>query len=568
VELHDTRHGRLWFPAVVGLAAAVGLFLRIYRINTQFPTNDEWHALVAAVNFSFADLLTSFLWGGHAIPHAIYYRALLKLTGITEIGIYVPFALAGTAIVIVVPWLTRDLLGKTASALLAWSIALAPLFLFYGRYARPYAMVAFFSFVALWYFERWRLTRSAPHALGYGVSGALAAYFHVVAIPFVVTPIILSALRDTLVMRRGIGRCLMNAAGPALALGVVLALFIGVPVWNSFSIVSGRAAQGTPTLTSVFDAYRVMVGSREWEAVVIFTALARLGAWAMLRKSESRFFAILLLSASAVQVATVLLTNPVGVEESYVLARYVIAVALVLLVFFAAGFAHAIRNLGKISAAAAALVFIAYALNSSAWIVTRYNTETNLYVLAYLLFGKSFERLPRDFSRHPVPAFYEELARHPAGEMTIVEAPFRYDDAFLISYQLLHRQRVLMGLTEQLCGKGDPYDKPIFDTYKQTRLKNLIDLSDMEALRRREVDYLIFHRSIAAETTLPERFSDSDEHVAGCIAQYARTFGRPVFDDGEVVVFAVSGRARQLHQISAASTAGLRGGCRSVGSPG
>lgn len=530
-----------WLWSTAG-AIVVGFLLRVYRIDTQFPIGDEWHAIIVAVNHGFPEILTSFFGGGHSIPDALYYRALAKVTGLTEMGIYAPSVLAGTAAIGLVPFLTRDVLGRRSSAFLAWLIALAPILLFYSRFARPYGIVATLSMVAICSFVRWDSTRSWRHLAGYGIAAAFAAYFHVIALPFVVTPIAAILFRDLVLLRSGVIRSARSAALASIAVGIPVIALLGAPAWNSSGVVTEKVAQGTLSLHSLFGGYLVLLGSRELPIAMVLSGLALIGSWALIRDRRSRLFTALLLACSAVQLATVVVSQPLAVEEPHIFARYVIPVIFPLLLLSAAGFGFATKRLPRFPSAAIAGVMLAlYFVNTSSWILTRYNTETNLYLLGYLIYGKSFQRFPLDNARHKIPEFYEMLSQKPPGEITIVEAPFHIDDYFLVSYQLLHRQRVLMGITESLCGPGTDLERQVSATYDGTRLRNIVDVSDPQALAERGVDYVVFHRSIHAETpTLEAGFVDID--VTRCIDNYLRNVGPASFDDGEVIAFAINRR--------------------------
>lgn len=547
--IHGNREGApgaVWWFWSVAAAMVAGFLLRVFRLDLQFPWGDEWHAIIVGTNLGFFDILTSFFNAAHSIPEALYYRALMKVTGITEIGIYAPFVLVGTATIGVVPFLIRDLVGGRASAFLAWLIALAPVFLYYSRFARPYIVVAALAIVAVWNFERWVNTRLSRHLAGYGAAAAVAAYFHVTALPFVLTPIAALLFRDMVLKRARAAEAVRSATLAALAAGVPTAVLLGAPVWNGFGAVAGLTAQGAPTPRSVFDAFLVFVGSRELPIVIAITGAACAGVWAMIQDRNSRLFAAFLLACSAAQLATVLASRPVAVEGPHILARYAIPVGFALLVFAAAGFEFATRRLAGLPVAGiAALLLGIYFANTSSWILTRYNSQTNLYVLGYLIFGKPFERFPLDAVRHKVPAFYDRLARRPPGELTIVEAPFHIEDYFLVTYQLLHRQRVLMGVTERLCGPGTVLQERVFKAYQRTRIRNVVDISDPAALTANRVDYLVLHRSIHAETAAVEPgLADTD--LTRCIDHYRNSVGPAVFDDGNMVAFAISERARRL----------------------
>ena len=513
-------------------ATGIGLVLRAYRLDTQFPTGDEWHAITIATHHGFAEILSSFFSGAHSIPEALYYRALAKLGVLTEGGIYAPFLLIGTATISLVPWLTSQLIGRRAAAVLAWLIALAPLLVFYSRFARPYGIVATLCMVALWSFARWNETGSARHLLGYGLAASFAAYFHVIALPFVVTPIAVTLLRD-LYARNRLAVTSRNAALAGVSVGLPSIALLGAAAWNSYGGVTDKVGQGKLSIASAFEGYSVLLGSRELPIVLVGSALALLGVWTLLRNERSRWFTALLLAASAAQVAVVVASQPLAVEGPHIFARYVIPVAIALLVFVAAGFAHAARWLPRsVGSAATAAMLVLYFAGTSAWILTRYNTQTGLFILASMIAGKPFEEAEyRAWPGRNASPFYEALSREKSpGQVTLVEGPFHIDDYSLVLPQIVHRQRVLGGFSGALCDPGSGMEKLVFDTFRRTQLRNMVDLADDRALRKKSVDYVVLHGDAVKQRT----------ELAGCIEHYKRLYGTPVFRAADMLVFAIT----------------------------
>jgi hypothetical protein len=541
---NQRRHAarRLWRDGWTwNLAAAIlaGCVLRVYRLETQFPMGDEWHALIAAAKHGYLALLTSFFGGGHAIPDALYFRALTGLGGITETGIYAPVVVTGIAATGVVPWLLRDTLGGRISAILAWLIALSPVLILYSRFARPYGIVALLTLVAVWGLSRWIDTRARRHLVAYGLAGSLAAYFHAIALPFVLAPIAVAVLHDLLSRRQGMAVSAGNALVAGLAIGFPALMLLGAPVWNSFGVFTDKVAQGVVTPGSMLGVYQVLAGSQELPITLAIAGLALLGTWALVRADRSRRFALLLLAGSAAQLAMVMVSKPLAVEGPHIFARYLIPVMFPLLVLVAAGFGEATRRLPSVAVAGIAAALLGfYFANTIAWILTRYNSQTSLYLHAYLIAGKSFEQFPLTSARRKIPAFYDMLSHKPPGEVVIVEAPFQVLDFSLVAYQLVHRQRVLMGMAEPLCGRGVDLQNQAFDAWSRARLRNIVDISDPAALAARGASFVVFHRHIRAETSAIEvGFVDMD--MAPCIAHYRDAYGPAVFDDGEVVAFSV-----------------------------
>jgi len=537
---HDAQIN--WWVWSVVSATVVGFTLRVFRLHTQFPTGDEWHAMIVGTNYGFLAILTSFFDGAHSIPEALYYRTLANLGSFTEVGIYAPFVLAGTVTIGLVPFLTRDFIGRRASALLAWFIALAPFLILYSRFARPYGIVATLSLLSIYSLVRWDRTRLSRYLVGYGLSASLAAYFHVIAFPFVVTPIVFLLFRDIVLVRAGVAESMRNAFLATLSIGIPTAVLLGAAAWQSYGGVTTKLAQGALTTRSALDGYMVLIGSQELAVGVVAAGLGFLGIWSLTIDKQSRLFSALLLTCSAAQLVTVVLLQPLAVEAPHVFARYLIPVALPLIIFIAAGFEYAARRMPSIlSIGVAAVMLIAYFGHTSAWILTRYSTQTDLYILGKLIFGRPFERIPLDNFPQKIPAFYEMLSHKEPGEFTVVESPFRIDEYALILYQLVHRQRVLAGITDSLCGSGNELMSSVFRTYGRTQLKNIVDIGDKLSLREKGVDFVVFHRSIADATGFPYP-AFVDANVSGCIDHFLDDFGPAVFDDGNMIAFSIKER--------------------------
>jgi hypothetical protein len=512
-------------------ATGIGLVLRAYRLDTQFPIGDEWHAITIATHHGFREILSSLFSGAHSIPEALYYRALASLGALTEGAMYAPFVLIGTAAISLVPCLTSHFIGKRAAAILAWLIALAPLLVFYSRFARPYGIVAILSTIAVWNFARWIQTRSVRHLLGYGLTGSFAAYFHVIALPFVVTPIAIMLLRD-LFSRSGLAVSSRDAALASASIGLPIIALLGTPAWNSYGGVTDKMGHGNLTITSAFDGYSVLLGGRELPILLIGSVLALLGMWALLRNEQSRWFAALLLAASVIQVGVVVASQPLAVEGPHIFARYVIPMEIALLVFISAGAAHAMKRLPQsMGLAIAATMLVLYFAASSAWILTRYNTQTGLYILASLIAGKPFEETEyRAWPGRDRSSFYETLARRESpGHVTLVEGPFHIDDYALVLPQIVHRQRVLAGFSGPLCDSSSGMEKLEFDTFRRTQLRNIVDLGDDHSLRQKSVDYVLLHGDAAKRQI----------EMSGCIEHFRRIYGSPIFEDKDLMAFAI-----------------------------
>jgi hypothetical protein len=136
-----------------------------------------------------------------------------------------------------------------------------------------------------------------------------------------------------------------------------------------------------------------------------------------------------------------------------------------------------------------------------------------------------------------IAAFYDELARRPAGTITIVEAPWHFYFHPYAWLQRHHRQHVSIGFVHD--GPPPVRDGEVGADDPGIRLRNAVHVGDREALRARAVDYVILHRDPRRELSWPKRVDEVAVDMTGWEARYREWFGAPVADDWQIVVFAV-----------------------------
>jgi hypothetical protein len=112
----------LFVPAVL-----VGAVLRLDQITYQIVGDDEWHGLQVALYGSYEWILTHFGSNDHCIPLTAYFKLMSETVGLSELVMRAPALLAGLASLVVFPLLVRPWVGRRASVLFAWLLALAPL---------------------------------------------------------------------------------------------------------------------------------------------------------------------------------------------------------------------------------------------------------------------------------------------------------------------------------------------------------------------------------------------------------------------------------------------------------
>ena len=163
---------RTWLPAAV---AAAAILTRLTALGDRaFHHDESIHAVTALERLESFIYLYDPLYHG---PFLYYANALVFLVaGASDYSARLLPALAGIALLLAVPWLLREYLGRWGTLLAIAILTLSPAFLYYSRFLRNDIYIALLTLVAmgslLRYIERpqrrWVLL--AAGALGVGVA--------------------------------------------------------------------------------------------------------------------------------------------------------------------------------------------------------------------------------------------------------------------------------------------------------------------------------------------------------------------------------------------------------------
>jgi hypothetical protein len=475
-------------PARLVWAAAVlvGTALRAWRLPTQIPVDDEWHALHRVVDSSYPEIALSFGFVDHCIPLTLFYKLVADTIGLGDVAFRAPSLLAGIALLIVAPWLLRDRLTPWTQAGFAWLLALSPLLIFYSRFARPYALAALLSFLAVERAARIARRPTARDARLYGLAAALAIYVLPPSAPFVLAPVLVWGVAPPIRSARDAVARLRPLAW-ALALATVLVL---PPLLTHPEFVLGKlGVGGYPTLSALGRASAFWLAPWPWLAAIAVAGIAA-GAWA-LAQTAPRLAACAGASVLALALG-IFAAAPAYAWLGFVLGRYALpalpfaclalALAPQLVAKRLPGALHAAACVGFGSLVLAASGIPRALAEAPAWFPNRWVAGTE---------GTPPE--PRE-----VPAFYRSLAEQAPDSLTLVEAPWIYGlwNNALPAYAALHRQRVRIGFTEGACSALSwgqyPQDSGI-------ALRAFVSLADDAALEAQSVDYIVLHRDPLGE---------------------------------------------------------------------
>lgn len=523
------------FALGVGVAVMVGALFRLVHLLDQIPFHDEWHALDAVVNLGFRAIATTFGANDHSIPFTLYFEALARTVGLEELGYRAPFALAGCAVVAVLPFAVRRHVGGAAALAFAWLLAISPILVFYGRTARPYAfttmgaVLAVVLFLAYWGEGRRRC------AAGFIAATMLVGWALLVHLPFCLAPAAM-AVGEGLWSRAARGVRRRRAVAVTLAALAGLALLCGLPLvhdWATLSAKAGDAAFGAHRRWPAVIAALGMAGRRVAWA---HGALALVGLLWLLRRRPR--FTLALLGACAAQVAAVIALEPRNAGAPLVLTRYLLPVVVVILLCAAVGLALLLgRVAGWSRLAAGALGAAALAVPLALGPLPELLPGPSSFASSRLYFRAHYRAsVLRQWFADP-PAIYRQLASTPPGRDTILEAPYSGRQVVPYGfYQALHRQRVVVGFTDGYCGRPTGGHLPTAGA-PGLRFRHFLWLGDLGAIRRAGVRWVILHRQPEDETPWPQKRHLGAFDFEPCLARFTADAGPPVHVEDRLAVF-------------------------------
>jgi hypothetical protein len=527
----SARRAVAW-SALLLLAVGTAAGLRVWALGSQIVIDDEWHALHKVMRSGLAGIVTHLDYADFSIPVALYYSALQNTVGITEWGMRAPMVLAGIGLVALAPWLARAWTSRPVGVTWAVMLAVSPMLVYLSRTARPYAITALTSTVAFVAFERW--WRGEPRhpgwAVAYVVATVLGGWLHMLSLAFTLTPFLYFGVR-ALRSRDSFLRLLRLG----LATAALLAMVLLPPLVNDWFMFAAKAGQDSVGSDTVERTLLMVAGTGHGVVGVAFVALVVLG-WIVWwrRDRDLAGYALALVAVGSVATA---MARPNWVQYALVYARYLIPVVPLLLLFAAEGLVTAMgRRSDVLRACIVAAVGVALVASGPLplqWFAPNQFTSHQRFQFDY-----DDAHNPYVTKRvHVVPAFYRELARAPAGSLTVVVAPWRLESHLNphVWYQAVHRQNVRIGLLTPLCGRRD------FGEYPEgERGMSLTNMAHVPAILRGQVrggDFLVVH--LRPWSTPPGQEVPWPD-LSQCLPDIERALGAPVYRDDDIVAFAIT----------------------------
>ena len=538
------RERRALGIAFIVLAVCLGIFLRGYQMSTQILMDDEWHAIRKLLASDYADIVTHFGFADYCIPMTLYFKYLTLHGGLTEWGMRWPMLLCGMALVGVAPWLVRRQAGLATLAMWSGLLAISPMMSYHTRVTRPYSITTLLVFVALIAFYRWWTAENyrTRWAVVYVVCTFFAGWLHLIALPFALMPFVFFGVASvwTFVVRRSDFDA--RKFGWLMLIGIVTSVALTAalvpPFMGDWISLQGKSGTGLLTVESVYHTILVCFGIASPFLLCVIALLCIAGVVSWWRRE--RLFVAYILATCLVGAMAIAATRPAWSQNAVTYGRYLQPAVPFLLMFVAEGFAWLVASLAmparlSLAGVATAVLFIAgpmpeYLYNPDQFMADPYFQLDYDAANNPLRTGYPTTAPPHDF--------YRRLAAQPPRSLTLVEAPWSIYSYYNGNkfYQPEHRQLIRAGFIAPVCGV------PGYGEYGEDagiRLRHYVHLT---ALTRGEQngDFFVLHRK-----AWPKPHEDWPD-VDACLPTIEAKLGAPIVDDGDIVVFALSDKARAL----------------------
>lgn len=575
-----------WFFII--LAFVIGAFLRLYLISEQILLDDEWHGLAYVIDNSFSYLFTHASWTATCIPLNLYRKFLLHSFGWSEIILRLPSLAVGILGLGVFPILLKKIFNPRVAIIFAFLLAISPFLTFYSRVCRPYSIVVFFGFLSILAIYLWASGGQRKYAVLYVVASVLSIYFHLFAAVIVLTPLGYVFLVKIMHKLTGSNNNQYRIVPGLLELtlaGTGIAILLSILVLPSLVLSSMGTTLRADQITfkSLVGFACMLSGTANKPIVVLFLGLLGFGQVLLLRKL--RLLGGIFFSTLVMCLAVLWITGPYGVHMPITISRYIIPVFPLGYVLVALGVDRIPRYFQSfefmkgcsyssvlINIIPAALLLVLFFSGPLTKIYAWPNNFTN-----HPAFYESYEPITWEqaytsdmemgvgIAKSDMPRFYQHLAGQ-ADAAAIIEYPMEIggDYNFYYFYQHFHKKAVFAGyiIRPDIMGYTTKRNEPetelrhfatagfyadlalcsINDTSKLA-LKNMVDMMDINAIKKSQADYIILHKNLRVEMN-PFLFGKDTPVYAPVIylsRSYTRFFGPPFYQDNDIIVFRISG---------------------------
>lgn len=537
-----------WHVLAIGLAA-IGLFLRGWQLRRQILIDDEWHALHKLLSAGYADIASHFGLADYCIPLTLYYRALFDAGILSEWSMHLPPLLAGLALMAAGYWLLRDVADAATRTIWLGLVALSPVLVYLSRTARPYTLAALAVLVAIIAFTRWWRDQRRRDAVSYIVATVLGGWLHLMTLPFTLAPLLLfGSISFFAAVSATTRRAALAQLLRLITLGLIVAVLLIALLLPAFiadwSSLARKAGGGSVTLESGWRTWLMLTGSGHASIGVIALALVGLGIRPFWQRD--RTFTGCVLFVLVIGTATIMLAHPAWIQHPGVMARYVMPMLALVLLFVAQGISSLLQWLPSISLRLIGAVaifggtFMLGPIPEALYYPNQFMGHPR-FQFDYEPAHNPYRGPGGSLVDGPISAFYRQLAKLPPASIKLIEAPWRLESNYVPHdfLQRVHRQLVKAGMVSGVCGSSNWGD--FSELSDRLHFREFVPVSKLLAGATWDADYLVirYKAQISASARAPE-WPD----MTTCLPRFEHAFGAPVFRDDEIVVFPLRDAAR------------------------
>ncbi len=548
MKLPKTQKHRFnpFVPVFLALAL-LAVYLRLDQFTLQVLLDDEWHVIHQLLFNTPSQLVTTFGHADFSIPLALLYWAELETIGLSETGMRWPMMLAGIVFVCVAPLYVRRYFGDRVALLFMLLVAISPRLVTYSRTARPYALTLLISLLAVVFFRKF--VDSDKPAFKWGLLYAICAFgsswLHLVSLPLVLAPFAVYGIPALINGdKKRVGRLLKLGLGTLAGLLVlVLPPLLGQP--EALTLKTGAQL---PDFQSFYGMLYVWAGASSAPLVFAVVVLAALGAGPVWRKLP---ICISLLTGLALTLVLILLTQPAWVQYAITLSRYLLPALPLFLLALSVGVIRVGDGLfrlagqsGRYTAYMLSLALLGYMFYQSPLQTMLLRPNSNSLHAAYQFDYREDHNLVTRYQKDvPVSPFWQTLSALPPDSVRVAATPFsfeshRWDAA---RWEQLSGQRVMPGFLTGFCGGFWWGEVPNDGRFQ---FHNVAYLSDPRDMQQRGFDLLVYQK--------PFKLPGEDEThslaltAESCQPKIREQFGKPLFEDNWLVVFALNNDIRNF----------------------
>jgi len=510
---------------VLGAAFGLGLWLRATPLASAFLFGDELHSL-PALGLPWSELVGRYDPVGSGLALPLIQKALVAVLGaslpVLRAVAFVPSLLL---IGVVAVWARRERGGVGAAVAAAVLVAIAPIFVFYGHFARSYSLAALLCVGVAVVCAGARHSEDQTRPIDVrrvaviAVLGGFAVWAHMVSAFFLVGLGLGQGV--VAITKRGPTGALRDASLLGLVGAAAVAALLHAPAASGLvAFVGHKGEQVYHAPFGPMDVLGVLAGSVAGARILL---VALIGA-AVLEARARRAEAAPVLAATFVPGVLLFLVSPYG--DAYAYARYLLPSAAAGCVFLGLGSARVGEAIAARSVAwpAAALGVAIAVLLFAAGPRGPFAPPLGRFANTYL----GLHPLPAFSETEPVPPSWYNEIEGATPERTLVEVPPLRNRAvhYFAALQAWHGQDVRMGTFGGVVPGAPPLESNLY-----------FDLSRIDEARG-EIDLLVVHRRVADEV---ERYwqrvyANSRDGADEALLQRHRVYGHDVPSVGPSVI--------------------------------